>query len=207
MNIGFKAAERARRIRYGHGELSETPNDRESRWRALMALAQDGDQAAYGELLSDLFPVLRRFVMRRWPNAHDTEDVVQEILVSIHTVRQTYDRRRPFMPWLMTIAARRVADAARSRYARANETAVDVLPETFHGDAAKSDQEARDDQEALRQAMAILPAGQRQAIELIKIQGLSLNEASRVTGKSVGSLKVGIHRAVKAMRRALEGNG
>ncbi|MBI5012042.1 MAG: RNA polymerase subunit sigma [Methylocystis sp.] len=149
-------------------ELSDTSNDRESRWRALMASAQDGDHAAYGELLSDLFPVLRRFVMRRWPNAHDTEDVVQEILVSIHTVRQTYDRRRPFTPWLMTIAARRVADA---------------------------------------RAMAILPAGQRQAIELIKIQGLSLDEASQVTGKSIGSLKVGIHRAIKAMRQALERNG
>jgi RNA polymerase sigma-70 factor (ECF subfamily) len=187
--------------------LSDTLNDRESRWRALMASSQDGDQAAYGQLLSDLFPFLRRFVLRRWPNAYDTEDVVQEILVSIHTVRQTYDRRRPFTPWLMTIAARRVADAARSRYARANETTVDVLPETFHGDGAKSEQEARDDQDALRRAMAILPAGQRQAIELIKIQGLSLNEASRVTGKSVGSLKVGIHRAVKAMRQALERNG
>jgi RNA polymerase sigma-70 factor (ECF subfamily) len=52
--------------------------------------------------------------------------------------------------------------------------------------------------------MAILPAGQRQAIELIKIQGLSLDEASQATGKSVGSLKVGIHRAIKAMRQALE---
>ena len=65
-------------------ELSDTSNDRESRWRALMTSAQDGDHAAYGELLSDLFPVLRRFVVRKWPNAHDTEDVVQEILVSIH---------------------------------------------------------------------------------------------------------------------------
>ncbi len=189
------------------GELSDTSNDRERRWRALMASAQDGDHAAYGELLSDLFPVLRRFVKRRWPNAHDTEDVVQEILVSIHTVRQTYDRGRPFTPWLMTIAARRVADAARSRYARANETTVDVLPETFQGDSAKTEQEERDDQETLRRVMAILPAAQRQAIELIKIQGLTLDEASRVTGKSVGSLKVGIHRAVKAMRQALERNG
>jgi RNA polymerase sigma-70 factor (ECF subfamily) len=190
------------------GELGDTSNDRESRWRALMASAQDGDHTAYGELLSDLFPVLRRFVLRRWPNAHDTEDVVQEILVSIHTVRQTYDRRRPFTPWLMTIAARRVADAARSRYARgANETTVDVLPETFLGDGAKSQQEASDDREAIRRAMALLPDGQRRAIELIKIQGLSLEEAAQITGKSVGALKVGIHRAIKAMRQALERNG
>ncbi len=172
-----------------------------------MAASQDGDHAAYAELLSDLFPVMRRFVMRRWPNAHDTEDVVQEILASIHTVRQTYDRGRPFTPWLMTIAARRVADAARSRYARANETTVDVLPETFQDDGAKSEQDARDDREALIRAMATLPAGQRQAIELIKLQGLSLDEAAQVTGKSIGSLKVGVHRAIKAMRQALTRDG
>lgn len=190
------------------GELSDTSNDRELRWRALMASAQDGDQSAYRALLSELFPVLRRFVLRRWPKAPDTEDVVQEILVSIHTVRQTYDRRRPFTPWLMTIAARRVADAARSRYARgANETTVDVLPETFIGDSAKSEQEASDDQAAIRRALAVLPAGQRRAVELTKIQGLSLDEAAQVTGKSVGSLKVGIHRAIKAMRQALERDG
>jgi len=107
----------------------------------------------------------------------------------------------------MTIAARRAADAARRRYARgANKTTVDVLPETFYGDGAKSEQETSDDQEAIRRTMAGLPASQRQAIELVKIQGLSLEEASQVTGKSVGSLKVGVHRAIKAMRQALERN-
>jgi RNA polymerase sigma-70 factor (ECF subfamily) len=55
--------------------------------------------------------------------------------------------------------------------------------------------------------MATLPAGQRRAIELSKLQGLSLDEAAQVTGKSVGSLKVGVHRAIKAMRQALERDG
>ena len=97
------------------------------------------------------------------------------------------------------------ARAAERRYARgANETTVDIMPETFDGDETKSEQEIYDDQETLRKAMATLPQGQCEAIELIKIQGLSLNEAAKVTGKSVGSLKVGIHRAIKAMRLALE---
>jgi RNA polymerase sigma factor (sigma-70 family) len=170
-----------------------------------MASAQDGDRAAYATLLSDLFPFLHRFVIRKWPNTYDAEDVVQEILVSVHTVRQTYDRRRPFTPWLMTIAARRIADAARRRYARgANETTVDALPETFPGDDTKSEQETADNQDTLRRAMAVLPDGQREAIELIKLQGLSLDEAAKATGKSVGSLKVGVHRAIKTMRQALE---
>jgi RNA polymerase sigma factor (sigma-70 family) len=184
---------------------TEMRNDRDKRWRALMLSAQHGDGKAYAQLLSELLPLLRRIVSQKWPNALESEDVVQEILVSLHLVRHTYDANRPFMPWLMTIATRRIADAARRRYARsANETTVDVMPETFSGDDTKTEQETSDDQEALSKAMSVLPEGQREAIELLKIQGLSLDEASQVTGKSVASLKTGVHRAIKTMREALE---
>jgi len=179
--------------------------DREEHWRAHLRSAQDGDGRAYAQLLSELLPMLRRIVTHKWPNAPDIEDVVQEVLVSLHTVRHTYDPNRPFMPWFMTITTRRIADAARRRYARStNETTVDVMPETFSGDETKTEQETSDDQEALRKVMSTLPDGQRQAIDLLKIQGLSLQEASQITGKSVASLKVAVHRAIKAMRDALE---
>ena len=135
----------------------------------------------------------------------DVEDVAQEILLSVHSVRHTYDPGRPFMPWLMTITTRRVFDAARRRTTRsANETTVDVMPETFLGDGAKTEQEISDDQATIRRAMAQLPGGQREAMELMKLQGLSLHEASAVTGKSVASLKVSVHRAIKTMREMLE---
>lgn len=178
---------------------------REERWRQLMQAAQKGDQTAYEELLSDLLPMLRHFVRRRWRNPSDVEDVVQDILLSIHGVRQTYDPRRPFMPWLMTIARRRLIDAARRVSARSkNETTVDVMPETFDQHDTKTESDTYDDQEAIRRSMSQLPEGQRQAIELMKIQGLSLEEASAVTGKSIASLKVSVHRAIKSMRRTLE---
>lgn len=178
---------------------------REERWRQLMEAAQKGDRAAYEDLLSDLLPLLRGYVRHKWRNASDVEDVVQDILLSIHGVRQTYDPRRPFMPWLMTIAKRRLIDAARKVSARSkNETTVEVMPETFQERDAKTEYDTYDDQEAIRRAMSELPEGQRQAIELMKIQGLSLEEASVVTGKSISSLKVSVHRAIKAMRRTLE---
>jgi RNA polymerase sigma factor (sigma-70 family) len=130
---------------------------------------------------------------------------VQEILVSLHTVRHTYDRERAFMPWILTIAHRRIADAARRRYARsALETTVDRMPETFPSHEAKADQEAVDNRDALHKALALLPAGQREAVKLLKIKGLSLEEASKITGRSVASLKVNVHRGLKAMRRALD---
>jgi DNA-directed RNA polymerase specialized sigma24 family protein len=114
---------------------------RELRWQALMRAAQDGNNAAYAQLLSEILPTLRRMVAYKWPGTGDVEDVVQEILLSVHTVRHTYDPARPFMPWLMTIATRRTIDAARRRTVRsANETTVDVMPETFSGDQTKTEQ-------------------------------------------------------------------
>ena len=58
---------------------------------------------------------------------------------------------------------------------------------------------------ALRQAMDALPRGQREAIELIKLQGLSLKEAAAATGSTVGALKVATHRALAALRVMLKG--
>ncbi len=78
------------------------------------------------------------------------------------------------------------------------------MPETFDGHGAKNAEDVSDDQEQIRVAMAHLPDGQRQAIELMKLQGLSLQEASSQTGKSIASLKVTVHRAVKAKRDVLE---
>jgi RNA polymerase sigma-70 factor (ECF subfamily) len=79
------------------------------------------------------------------------------------------------------------------------------MPETFSGDDSKSFEEVSDDQAVVQAALMSLPAGQRQAIELMKLQGLSLHEASVQTGKSIASLKVTVHRAMKAMRQALKG--
>jgi RNA polymerase sigma-70 factor (ECF subfamily) len=182
----------------------ELRHARDKRWCALMRAAQDGDSVAYTLLLSELLPVLRRAVQKKWRSPQDVEDIVQDILLSLHSVRQTYDPRRPFMPWLMTIASRRIADAARKVSARsANETTVDVMPETFADHETKKEQEVVDDRDAVRWAIATLPAGQREAIELLKLKGLSLQEASAATGKSVAALKVTVHRAVKAMRENL----
>ena len=104
---------------------------------ALMKSAQDGDRAAYRDLLREIVPILRRMLKRRFPFLphQDLEDLVQDILLALHAVRATYDPARPFLPWLMAIARNRTADMAR-RYARrsAREVAVDTYPETSGDD-------------------------------------------------------------------------
>ena len=60
------------------------------------------------------------------------------------------------------------------------------------------------DPDVLREAIADLPAGQRSAIEMLKLRELSLKEAAAASGTSVGALKVATHRAMGALRRKLK---
>jgi RNA polymerase sigma-70 factor (ECF subfamily) len=54
--------------------------------------------------------------------------------------------------------------------------------------------------------MEHLPLGQRQAVELLKLKELSLKEASKVSGMTVASLKVSMHRALKILRAEMAGD-
>lgn len=170
----------------------------------LMRAAQEGDSAAYGQLLRAVTPLVRRLAARRWTGSDDAEDVVQDVLLSLHQVRHTYDPGRPFLPWLMAIARNRLVDIQRRQVRRARgEVAVEVLPETFSGEETKELVDRMADTEALTQALAQLPAGQRKAVELLRIKEMSLKEASDVSGMSVAALKVSMHRAMKTLRRVL----
>jgi RNA polymerase sigma factor (sigma-70 family) len=173
--------------------------------RLLMRAAQGGDRDAYRSLLTALTPRIRRLVRARrgFLGPADVEDLVQDVLLSVHTVLATYDPSRPFMPWLLAIVRHRLADAAR-RYARhAHEVRVDDLDVTFVDVATNTHDEGPGDLEALARAIRGLPAAQRQALELLKLQELSLKEASAATGSSVSALKVATHRAMMSLRRVL----
>jgi RNA polymerase sigma-70 factor (ECF subfamily) len=172
---------------------------------ALLALAQNGDRAAYSALLQGLLPYLRRLASRRLTRPQDVEDTVQDIFLSIHAIRHTYDPARPLQPWINVIAERRVADRLRRLYRLRNREAPlpDDAGETFAADDANMTSEVTLDMRAVYRAIEQLPPGQRQAIALVKVQGLSLREAAARTGQSEGAVKLSVHRAVKALRHLL----
>lgn len=167
-------------------------------WEGLMAVAQDGNQSAYGELLRALLPVLRRIVTARMGTG-EAEDVVQDILISLHTARHTYLREQPFLPWLMAISRRRIADhlQKRSRNHRL-EQAFSEIAETSFPARFDAQLEAR---EFVGKGLASLPASQRMALELMKLNQLSLEEASAKSGISIAALKVAAHRGLRALQQ------
>lgn len=187
--------ERALVSHYSHGE---------GELAALMRATQEDDAAAYSRLLTAVTPVIRRMAARRWTGSAEADDLVQDVLLSLHQVRHTYDPARPFLPWLMAIARNRLADMQRREARRARrEVAVDILPETFLVDEAKEPVERMADIQELGRALAGLPPRQRQAVEMLRLKEMSLKEAAAASGMSIAALKASVHRATKALRTVL----
>src|SRR5579872_2497378 len=110
-------------------------------WSKLMARAQDGDRQAYRMLLEDLAPYLRSIASRCFTQASDVEDVVQDVLLTVHVVRHAYDPSRPFGPWLLAIANRRIIDRLRRETRqKAREIVLSAEHETFATSPANFDE-------------------------------------------------------------------
>ncbi len=146
---------------------------------------------------------MRSLARRRSWSEDVVEDVVQDVLLTIHRVRHTYEPGRPVKPWIAAITARRSIDAIRKRgrvtkqeihHPRAYETFAD--PDANDPGAAAS-------AAALGPMLAKLTPGQKEAVELVKLREMSLVEASAASGQSIASLKVNIHRAIKKLRLRL----
>ena len=176
--------------------------EQELSWANLMRAAQQGDAASYERFLHSITPFVRKLTNRYCRDAQLSEDVVQDVLMTVHRMRHTWDPARLIIPWLATIAARRGIDRLRrrSRISR-HEVNDDHAIETFATPTANNELGALRSVEAIEPLLAALPERQRQALEAVKIRGLSMSVAARESGQSVAAVKITVHRAVKALRK------
>ena len=138
-----------------------------------------------------------RYLRRRLSTDAAAEDVAQDVLLTVHRVRETYEPSRPFEPWLYAIAKSRMIDHLRKeKRLRAWQVTVDVLPEV------PSEAETADGKR-LFDALEGLPESQRDAFTMLKLEGLTTEEAAERAGVSLSALKVRAHRAYAALKRAL----
>lgn len=170
-------------------------------WAGLMADAQTGDRAAYHRLLKEVLPVVRGIVRRRIFDPVLAEDVVQDTLLAMHRVRHTFDPARPFLPWLVAIATARTIDAqrARGRLVRrevSDPVALHSYPDDFAANPLAEAAVVAD----VRYRLEALPQRQRQAVELVKLQQLSVADAARASNQSVSAVKSLLNRAMATLR-------
>ena len=168
-----------------------------------MAAAQAGDRAAYEALLKACIPFVRRVVRRTGVGPDGVEDVIQDVLLTLHRARNTYDPSRSFKAWLGAIAQRRAIDHLRRRGRQdkreiSDEAAYEAYPDQDRTPELARAGDARGQE--MKTAVAALSPGQREAVELLAFRQRSLAEAAAETGKTRGALKVNLHRALKTLR-------
>lgn len=163
----------------------------------LMASAQAGDRQAYGVLLAEARRWLQRYLARKVPPGQ-IDDLVQEVLASLHAKRASYDTARPFLPWLAAIARYRWVDHLRRAYRREEvELGENDAMQDGEADAVIA-------RISLDRLFTSLPRAQAEAIELVKIEGHSIAEAAARCNQSEPLVKVNIHRGLKKLAALIE---
>jgi RNA polymerase sigma factor (sigma-70 family) len=186
----------------------ETQNaDADQRRSAWMAAAQTGDGEAYQALLRDCIPLIKSVVRRHAVPADHVDDVVQDVLLTIHRVRHTYDPARSFTAWMRVIAERRAVDLLRRTIRHGAREVHAPLAFDNHPDETVDPSQHLDRADASRsvgRALASLPTRQREAVQHLVLEDQSLDEAATLTKRTKGSLKVNLHRALKALRGRMQ---
>lgn len=173
--------------------------------QALAELAKEGSVAAYNVLVTRYQDRVYRFLLRRTGSSAEAEDVAQETFLRAWQKLHTYEAERPLAPWLLTIAARLAASAARRR------ARMRVAPESAVGyvDAAAPSHEplnpdAQHDRRRIWQiAETVLNREQLTAVWLRYVEGLSPAQIARVMDKSGVAVRVMLLRARNVLGEAL----
>ena len=163
---------------------------------ALLLAGGGGDSAAYAKFLNTITPMLRRMVSRKLSQS-DVEDVVQEILISIHKARHTYDGERPLMPWISSIASFRIADHLRKHYAQMRNLTCDIADyENILSDVT----EDASDTESVEELLEDVPEKHKRILTLMHGEGYTAKEVGKRMGMNESAVKVVAHRAIKKIR-------
>ena len=175
----------------------------ETELRGLMIAGLAGDDAAHRALLERLSGQLRAYfkgqLNRIGRGPVESEDLVQEVLIAIHTRRHTYDRSQPFTPWMYAIARYKFLDYLRRTKVSAADVPIDEVPElAVHDDSAHVESSLD-----LKKLLAELSPRARQNIQFVKLDGLSVSEAAARSGMSESAVKVSVHRGLKALARLI----
>lgn len=160
-----------------------------------------GDLQAFDALYAHVAPKLFGYLLRLTRSRERAEDLLQVTFTKIHRARASYLQGSPFLPWASAIARRSFFDEIRAARARREDLSFDgKLPEPpTQGDALPTDL-----QDALEQALNQLPDNYREAIQLTKVTGLSMQEAASVLGTTATAVKLRVHRGYVALRQTLD---
>lgn len=172
---------------------------------ALVRRARKGDAAAFAGLFDRYHARLYRYALARLGDRFLAEDVAAEVFVEVAQRLARFRGGGPdFVAWLFTIARHDIIDLRRSAWSRRVHPTAD-LPERAAPDDPAAAAILRHDVARLKAALATLTHDQHDVVLLRYIAGLGNTETARILGKPVSAVKSLQHRALRALRRSMEG--
>jgi RNA polymerase sigma-70 factor (ECF subfamily) len=158
-----------------------------------------------GSAFRDHSVELKRFLMRRVRNAHDADDLAQEVFTRLLRVRDAELVRKP-LAYLLGIATHVVHEfVQRRQHDRVlfDSEFADNLPESRSDAAHQGMAERLGLQEQLDLALTKLPPTHRLVILLVKRDGMSYGEAAQAAGLSVHTVEKYLVEARALLRLTL----
>jgi RNA polymerase sigma-70 factor (ECF subfamily) len=177
------------------------PEGKDEHLRDLMRAALAGDKRAYASALAGTAQLLRPYLSRRLFQKSEVEDVLQEILLSIHKARHTYDGLRPYVPWVFAIARYRLHDHLRAHYADRLRGAAPL--EEAENISAGNVTETGLSYESISEEVRRLPEKQARILHLMHAEGYTAKEVAEKIGMKESAVKVAAHRAYKVLKKKL----
>jgi RNA polymerase sigma-70 factor (ECF subfamily) len=176
--------------------------DNTDNFAALMKRSINGDKRAYAELLQETSRFLRPFLAKRLSLTNEVDDLLQEILISIHKARHTYDGNRPYKPWVFAIAQFRLSDYLRAHYSDQLRQAVEISE--VENNLSENVTETTLSYESISAEIQKLPQKQAMILQLMHQEGYTAKEVAEKMGMNESAVKVAAHRAYKILRDKLE---
>jgi RNA polymerase sigma factor (sigma-70 family) len=127
------------------------------------------------------------------------QDLTQNVFMRVLRYRASYQPGQPFRAWVYQLARHVWADHYQRQ--RPSADLEEVEKTAAHGRAAQAQRANYDQQQALHEAMSLLPAAQREVLVLHRFQGFDYAEIGEQLGCTAGAARVKAHRALDALRK------
>ncbi len=168
---------------------------------ALMQAYCQGDHAAFRVLFDRYLPMLTRLTIRYTRSEPLTKEVIQQTFFQLHRARKDYNPSKPLRPWVFTIAMNIVRQHYRKRTRRAEQTLEAEHIGAIEPKELPMERAAR--VQGLRDALSLLPEGQRQVVVLHWFDEKPFTEVAKILGLSEGTTRVRAHRAYAKLKEIL----
>jgi RNA polymerase sigma-70 factor (ECF subfamily) len=157
--------------------------------------------------LDHLTPLFARYksplfsFLYRLTNDYDTsQDLTQNVFYRVLKYRASYQPGQPFRPWVYQMARRVYADHWQQTKHPTDD--LDEVEHTAaHHRASLAGMHATNSEQALQEALSLLPPAQREILLLHRFQGFDYAEIGAMLGCSEGAARVKAHRALEALRK------